>query len=107
MKRCGIHWDSLGNSKGTADLEFYKAEDASKAIEEYHSNLSYFLLIFIYFLEARINDEVMEVKFSNGNVKNISNNNNNGDRRIVIRKHRLGGNMNFGNRRGNNRRFNN
>ena len=64
MKRCGIHWDSLGNSKGTADLEFYKAEDASKAIEEYHSNLSYFLLIFIYFLEARINDEIMEVKFS-------------------------------------------
>jgi hypothetical protein len=38
LKRCGIHWDNLGNSLGTADIEFYKAEDAAKAIEEYNSN---------------------------------------------------------------------
>jgi RNA recognition motif-containing protein len=37
LKRCGIHWDNLGNSKGTADVEFEKPEDAKKAIDEYNS----------------------------------------------------------------------
>ena len=37
LKRCGIHWDNLGNSKGTADIEFLKPEDAQKAIAEFNS----------------------------------------------------------------------
>jgi len=108
LKRCGIHWDSLGNSKGTADLEFFKAEDAIKAIEEYHSKL--FIFKINLFLEAKINEEEMEVKFHNNNSRN--DNTVNGDRRIVIRKNRLGGlKRNFNNKGGitNNsrRRYNN
>ncbi len=38
MKRCGIHWDKLGHSKGTADIEFETPEAAKKAINEYNSN---------------------------------------------------------------------
>ncbi len=38
LKRCGIHWDNLGNSKGTADVEYERSENALKAIEEYDSN---------------------------------------------------------------------
>jgi hypothetical protein len=37
LKRCGIHWDSLGNSMGTADLEFLNANDAQRAIDEFNS----------------------------------------------------------------------
>lgn len=36
LKRCGIHWDNLGGSKGTADIEYEKQEDAEKAIAEYN-----------------------------------------------------------------------
>jgi RNA recognition motif-containing protein len=37
LKRCGIHWDILGNSLGTADVEYHNSEDAAKAIDEYNS----------------------------------------------------------------------
>jgi RNA recognition motif-containing protein len=40
LKRCGIHWDNLGNSKGTADVEFFKSEDAKKAVEEFDSSFN-------------------------------------------------------------------
>ena len=36
LKRCGIHWDELGNSKGTADLEYERAEDAKAALKEFN-----------------------------------------------------------------------
>ncbi len=36
LKRCGIHWDPLGKSKGTAHIQYEKAEDAAKAISEYN-----------------------------------------------------------------------
>lgn len=32
LKRCGVHFDQLGNSKGTADIEFETHESAEKAI---------------------------------------------------------------------------
>ena len=38
LKRCGIHWDLMGNSKGAADVEYENAKDAAKAIEEFDSN---------------------------------------------------------------------
>jgi len=37
LKRCGIHWDKLGNSLGTADIEYYNSRDAEKAINDYDS----------------------------------------------------------------------
>ena len=37
LKRCGIHWDQMGYSKGTADVEFNKPEDAKKAVDELNS----------------------------------------------------------------------
>jgi len=36
LKRCSIHWDPLGFSKGTADVEFEKPEDAAKAIKDFN-----------------------------------------------------------------------
>jgi THO complex subunit 4 len=39
LKRCGIHWDELGNSKGTADVEFLNPIDAKRAIEEFNSKI--------------------------------------------------------------------
>jgi RNA recognition motif-containing protein len=38
LRKCGIHWDLLGNSKGTADVEYVNAEDAAKAIKDYNGN---------------------------------------------------------------------
>jgi RNA recognition motif-containing protein len=37
LRRCGIHWDNLGNSKGTADVEYERSDDARKAIDEFDS----------------------------------------------------------------------
>ena len=45
----------------------------------------------------------MEVQFS---INKYRNNTTSGDRRIVIRKNRLGSSMNYNNRRGNNNRMN-
>jgi hypothetical protein len=46
LKRCGIHWDELGNSKGSADIEFYDAADARKAIKEYDGIKNNIIIIF-------------------------------------------------------------
>lgn len=37
LKRCGINWDNLGRSKGTAEVEFLKHEDAATALETLNS----------------------------------------------------------------------
>ena len=37
LKRCGIRWDRLGNSLGTADIEYFSNEDAAKAIRSFDS----------------------------------------------------------------------
>jgi len=37
LKRCGIYWDNLGRSKGTAEVEFLKQEDAATALETLNS----------------------------------------------------------------------
>jgi RNA recognition motif-containing protein len=36
LRKCGIHWDDLGNSKGTADVEYERPEDAKAAIKEFN-----------------------------------------------------------------------
>ncbi len=33
LKRCSIHWDNAGISKGTADVEYEFFKDAERAIE--------------------------------------------------------------------------
>jgi hypothetical protein len=43
LKRCGIHWDELGNSLGTADLEYYNSKDAERAISDYDSICFFYL----------------------------------------------------------------
>ena len=35
LKRCGIKWNNLGESKGTADVEFVYEKDAIKAKKKY------------------------------------------------------------------------
>ena len=35
LKRCGIHWNDLGLSKGTADIEYMYPQDARIAKQEY------------------------------------------------------------------------
>ena len=39
LKRCGIHWDALGFSKGTANVEYTRAEDAQKAKEKFDGRI--------------------------------------------------------------------
>jgi RNA recognition motif-containing protein len=34
LKRCGIHWDIIGTSKGTADVEFFNPLDAQNGLKE-------------------------------------------------------------------------
>ncbi len=36
LKKCAIHWDDLGYSKGSADVEFENADDAKKAIKDFN-----------------------------------------------------------------------
>jgi RNA recognition motif-containing protein len=36
LKRCGIHWNDLGLSKGTADIEYMYPQDARTAKQEYN-----------------------------------------------------------------------
>lgn len=50
VKRCGIHYDDSGKSKGEADVEYEKSEDAYKAIE--------------YLNYAEVEGEIMTVKFA-------------------------------------------
>jgi RNA recognition motif-containing protein len=50
LKRCGIHWDAMGNSKGTADVEYLNADDARKAIEELDSKKLFYFSKFFDFL---------------------------------------------------------
>eukprot|EP00358_Blepharisma_japonicum_P007306 CAMPEP_0202943844 /NCGR_PEP_ID=MMETSP1395-20130829/4430_1 /ASSEMBLY_ACC=CAM_ASM_000871 /TAXON_ID=5961 /ORGANISM="Blepharisma japonicum, Strain Stock R1072" /LENGTH=166 /DNA_ID=CAMNT_0049641841 /DNA_START=28 /DNA_END=528 /DNA_ORIENTATION=- len=33
LKTCGINWDQTGKSKGTAEVEYQKVEDATKAVK--------------------------------------------------------------------------
>lgn len=34
LKKCGIHWDLLGNSRGTADIVYFNKKDAIAAVEK-------------------------------------------------------------------------
>jgi RNA recognition motif-containing protein len=42
LKRCGIHWDRAGISKGTADVEYEYCKDAERAIEYLNGKFIYF-----------------------------------------------------------------
>ena len=56
LKRCGIHWDGLGKSKGTADVEYFNNEDATKAIKSYNS-------IQIDYLDAECQGKLLRVEY--------------------------------------------
>lgn len=40
MKRCGLKFDDMGKSKGIADIEYEKEEEAAEAIKEYESKFN-------------------------------------------------------------------
>jgi RNA recognition motif-containing protein len=39
LKKCVIHWDELGFSKGTAEVEYESPEDAQKAIKDFNGKI--------------------------------------------------------------------
>ena len=80
----------MGVSKGTADIEFIKPEDASKAISEYNS-----MKAFNYILDAEIEGQAMIVTFRN---QKGSETRTLGRKRITLRKNN---NNNNNNNRGN------
>jgi len=45
LKRCGVHWNEVGASNGTADIEFFNPIDASNAIKELDGKFKAFLNI--------------------------------------------------------------
>ena len=36
LKKCGIHWDQLGNSRRTAEIEYLNVEAALEAVKQFH-----------------------------------------------------------------------
>lgn len=39
LKKCGIHWDQLGNSRGTADIVYFNRNDAIAAVEKLNGKI--------------------------------------------------------------------
>jgi RNA recognition motif-containing protein len=82
LKRCLIHWDDLGYSKGTADVEFETADEAKKAIKDYNGKFYELFLIlffkfffevnFIFILEAEIEGIPMKVEYAKNGVRRIT-----------------------------------
>lgn len=50
LKRCGVHWDKIGNSTGVADVEYVNPKDAKEAVE--------------YFNKAEIEGIFMKVQYN-------------------------------------------
>lgn len=40
LKKCGIHWDALGQSKGSAEIEYHNPFHAQKALNFFKSKYS-------------------------------------------------------------------
>ena len=97
LTRCGIHFDKMGVSKGTADIEFQNHEDAEKA----RSNLN----------QAEINGVTVSVLYSTRPVRrrNSTNSGNRTSRKIGLRRRGRTGGLRRRNQGGlrNNRRNNN
>jgi len=76
LTRCGIHFDKMGVSKGTADIEFQNHDEAEKA----RSNLN----------QAEINGVTVSVLYSNRPLRrrNSSNSGNRITRKIGLRRRR-------------------
>jgi RNA recognition motif-containing protein len=45
LKRCGIHWDKVGISLGSADIEYENFRDAEKAMQELDGNIIFNILL--------------------------------------------------------------
>ena len=46
LKKCCINYDSLGRSKGTANIKYEQYIHAQRAIRKYNSNIIILLLIY-------------------------------------------------------------
>ena len=85
LKRCGIKWNNLGESKGTADVEFVYEKDAIRAKKKYDYKQ-------IKNIPIRI--EIIKNK-------NFSINNNNNNKRNLRRKIIRNRKINYTNRKNN------
>jgi len=104
LRKCGIHWDKLGNSRGTADIEFFGEKEAAIAIAELNSKF----FINKNKIDSDINGQPMYVQYARrrdgGRMRD-------GDRprfrRGGLRLGRRRDNNNFNNNNNNNRDNNN
>jgi RNA recognition motif-containing protein len=84
LKRCGIHFTKLGESKGTADIEFEKHFDAIKAIKKLNKSTINGQTIFVKFNNL-INSRIKLKNQIRNNIRKISITKNK-NRRIGIKK---------------------
>jgi RNA recognition motif-containing protein len=87
LTRCGIHFSKLGESLGSADIQFEKHEEAENAISKINN--------------TNVGNLVINVKYSNSGKSNL------GNKRINIIKGRRRNVKNNGNNKGRNNKRNN
>ena len=86
LKRCGIKWNNLGESKGTADVEFVYEKDAIRAKKKYD-----------YKQIKNIPIRIEIIKNKNFSINNNNNSNKRNLRRKIIRNRKI----NYTNRKNN------
>lgn len=84
LKRCGIHFTKLGESKGTADVEFEKHFDAIQAIKKLNKSTIDGNIIYVKF-DNLINSRIKLKNQIRNNIRKISITNKK-NRRIGIKK---------------------
>ena len=87
LKRCGIKWNNLGESKGTADVEFVYEKDAIKAKKKYDYK--------------QIKNIPIRIEIIKNKNFSINNNNNNSNKRNLRRKIIRNRKINYTNRKNN------
>ena len=87
LKRCGIKWNNLGESKGTADVEFVYEKDAIRAEKKYDYK--------------QIKNIPIRIEIIKNKNFSINNNNNNSNKRNLRRKIIRNRKINYTNRKNN------
>ena len=87
LTRCGIHYNDLGESLGTADIQFEKHEDAEKAINKLNNtNVGSLNISVKYSNTGKSNLRNKRINASQGRRRNIRNKNQNNRRNIGGKK---------------------
>ena len=97
LRRCGVNFTQLGQSKGTADIEFERHRDAVFAIRKLNRADINGKMVFVRFSTLRSIGRIgrrIRIRSRNGNLivrrRGVRNNNNNGIRKRRIFKRSLG-----------------